>query len=157
MKQPLFREKSLDRISSPEQLTDYIRVSNPGVWVLLTAIVLLLVGVCVWGLLGHLDTRLPVAAVAEDGMLIAYVKEEDAASLEENMTVFIDQEQFQISYIPVQPIAVDDSFSDYILHVGSLQIGQWVYAVKLNGTLADGVYRAEIVIESVSPMSFVLN
>ena len=28
-----FRQESLDRAKSPEQLDDYIRVSNPGVWV----------------------------------------------------------------------------------------------------------------------------
>ena len=40
----LFRQKSLDRISSPEQLNDYIRVSTPSVWMVLIAIVILLAG-----------------------------------------------------------------------------------------------------------------
>ena len=61
----LFRQKSLDRISSPEQLNAYIRVSTPSVWLLLTAIVILLIGVCVWGVWGHMDTTLPVVAVAD--------------------------------------------------------------------------------------------
>ena len=29
----LFRQKTLDRISSPEQLTDYLRITNPGIWI----------------------------------------------------------------------------------------------------------------------------
>lgn len=29
-KQTVFRKKTMDRISSPEQLTDYLRVTNPG-------------------------------------------------------------------------------------------------------------------------------
>ena len=33
----VFRKKTLDRISSPEQLTDYLRVTNPGIWVALVA------------------------------------------------------------------------------------------------------------------------
>ena len=45
----LFREKSLERIASPEQLNAYIRVSTPSVWLLLAAVVILLAGVCVWG------------------------------------------------------------------------------------------------------------
>jgi len=157
MNQPLFREKSINRISSPEQLNDYIRVSNPSVWILLIAIVLLLVGVCVWGILGHLDTRLDVAAIAEDGSITVYVTEEDVASLKEGMPLIIDQQEFQISSIPAQPMAVNKDFSEYVLHVGSLQMGQWVYAVEVNGTCPDGIYRAEIIIESVSPMSFILN
>ena len=89
MNQPLFREKSINRISSPEQLNDYIRVSNPSVWILLIAIVLLLVGVCVWGVLGHLDTRLGVAAISEDGSITVYVSEEDVVSLKEGMPLVI--------------------------------------------------------------------
>ena len=35
MSDQIFRKKSLDRISSPEQLNDYIRVANPGIWMIL--------------------------------------------------------------------------------------------------------------------------
>ena len=34
----IFRKKSLERISSPEQLNDYIKVSNPSVWIIIIAI-----------------------------------------------------------------------------------------------------------------------
>ena len=37
MSDQIFRKKSLDRISSPEQLNDYIRMANPGIWMILTA------------------------------------------------------------------------------------------------------------------------
>ena len=39
------RQKTPDRISSPDHLTDYLRVTNPGIWVLLASIVLFLAGV----------------------------------------------------------------------------------------------------------------
>ncbi len=45
----IFRQKSVDVVSSPEQLNDYMRVTSPGVWAVLTAILVLLAGVCVWG------------------------------------------------------------------------------------------------------------
>ena len=41
----LFREKSLERVSSPEQLNDYIKVTTPSVWLVLIAVILLLVGI----------------------------------------------------------------------------------------------------------------
>ena len=41
----IFRKKTLDRISSPEQLTDYLRVTNPGIWLVLATVVLLLAGI----------------------------------------------------------------------------------------------------------------
>ncbi len=30
MENQIFRKKSIERVSSPEQLNDYVRVSNPG-------------------------------------------------------------------------------------------------------------------------------
>ena len=52
MSKQLFRQKSMERITSPEQMDDYIRVSNPSVWMILAAVIVLLVGVCVWGIFG---------------------------------------------------------------------------------------------------------
>lgn len=43
--QTVFRKKTLERISSPDQLTDYLCVTNPGIWVILVAVILLLAGV----------------------------------------------------------------------------------------------------------------
>ena len=153
----LFRKKSLDRISSPEQLNDYIRVSTPSVWMLLTAVVILLVGVCVWGVFGHMDTVLPAVAVAENDNVTAYVKEADADKVLLEAAVSVGGAEGRVLAIGAQPVQVDDTFTEYMRHVGSLQQGEWVYPVTLDAACADGVYAAQIVIDSVSPMSFVLN
>ena len=50
----IFRQKSIDRVSSPEKLDDYIRVTKPSVWMTLAAVVVLLVGTIVWGIFGEL-------------------------------------------------------------------------------------------------------
>jgi len=157
MSNTLFRQKSLDRISSPEQLNDYIRVSTPSVWMLLLAIVILLLGVCVWSVTGRLDTTLPAVAVAQEGTITAYVREGDASKVQEGMTITIGGSKGTVAAISTQPVSVDESFTEYMRHVGSLQQGEWVYAVTLDAVCTDGVYLAEIVIDSVSPMSFVLN
>ena len=49
MNDKIFRKKSVDKMSSPEQLNDYVKVTNPGVWMALAAIAVLLIGICVWG------------------------------------------------------------------------------------------------------------
>ncbi len=157
MNQQLFRKKSIDKVSSPEQLNEYIRVSNPGVWMILAAIVILLVGVCVWGALGRLDTTISVAAVSAEGNTVLYVKEDSIGQVAQGMTVRIGDQEYTVTAISAEPVAVDGSFSDYALHVGGLQEGQWVYAVTVSAVLPEGVHSAQIVIESVAPMSFVLN
>ena len=53
----IFRQKSLDKVSSPEKLDDYIRVTTPSVWVTLLAIVLLLVGAIIWGIFGEIEVH----------------------------------------------------------------------------------------------------
>ena len=153
----LFREKSLTRLSSPEQLNAYIRVSTPSVWLLLAAIVVLLFGVCVWGVLGHMDTMLPVVAAAGEGGVTAYVREADVEKVSAGARVCVDGAEGSVLLVSAQPVRVDASFSEYMRHVGGLQAGEWVYAVALDVACADGVHGAQIVVDSVSPMSFVLN
>ncbi len=157
MNEQLFRKKSVDRVSSPEQLNEYIKVSNPGIWMILAAIVILLVGAIVWGVLGTLDTTLSTVAVAENGELTVYVKEADIDSIEEGMTVRIGDKEGKITEISTTPTTVDGTFSDYALHVGNLVNGEWVFAIRVSGEFTDGVHNADIVVESVSPMSFILN
>lgn len=50
----LFRKKSLEHLSNPDQLNDYIKISSPAIWLLLTAIIIVLVGSIVWGVFGVL-------------------------------------------------------------------------------------------------------
>ena len=54
MNNGIFRQKSIDKVSSPEKLDDYIRVTTPSVWITLAAIVILLVGTIIWGTFGEL-------------------------------------------------------------------------------------------------------
>jgi len=51
----IFRQKSIDRISNPEQLNDYIRVTPPGVWLVLAALLILLAGMLCWSILGTVE------------------------------------------------------------------------------------------------------
>lgn len=48
----LFRKKSVERIHSPEELSDYIRVATPSVWLVLLATTILLAGMLAWSVLG---------------------------------------------------------------------------------------------------------
>ena len=157
MNEQLFRKKSVDKVSSPEQLHEYIRVANPGVWMVLASIIILLAGVLIWGVIGHLDTTLSTAVVSEAGEAVIYVKEADIEKLEVGMPVLVGNKEYVVAEIPTDPVRVDDTISEYAIHVSGLTEGEWVYAVKVACDLVDGVHKAEIVIESISPISFILN
>ena len=53
----IFRDKSLERISAPEQLNDYIKVTKPSVWVVLIATILLIAGALVWAIFGKIEVN----------------------------------------------------------------------------------------------------
>ena len=53
----IFRKKSMDRVSSPEALNDYIRVTTPSVWIVLIALVVLLLGMLAWSILGRVTVH----------------------------------------------------------------------------------------------------
>ena len=44
----LYRKESMERIQSPEQLNDYLRITNPTIWILLIAVIILLAGMLIW-------------------------------------------------------------------------------------------------------------
>ena len=152
-------KKALDQISSPEQLNDYIRVVNPSIWFMMVGVIIFLVGVCVWGIFGKLDTLLSVAAVNDNGRLVCYVKEADISSVNRDMDVEIGGNSYGIESIAARPLQVDDSFSEYLKHVGSLSEGEWVYEVVLDGSEGEqgSVLKADIIVERISPKTFVVN
>ena len=158
MDNQIFRKKSLDKVSSPEQLNDYIRVSNPGVWLVLAAVIVLLIGVCVWGIFGRLETTVGSAAVVKDGEMTLYVKEEYLGKITEGMTVRVKENEYLITSVETKPQTSPEGFDEYMLHLSGMHVGEWVFGVSAMQTdLADGVYEAEIVIESIAPMSFIFD
>ena len=157
MNEQLFRKKSIDRVSSPEQLDAYIRVANPGVWLVLIAIVALLVGVCVWGILGALDTTISAVAVCENNTITLYVKDEEGKAIQAEMEVQIADATASVTAISPMPIKAQTALSDYARYIGGFGGEDWVYAIQTDAQLPDGVYSAKIILESVSPMSFIVN
>ena len=159
MNKNLFRKKNVEKIVSPEQLNDYIHVSKPSVWIVLAAFVLFLVGVCIWGIFGRLDTTLSVVAVKEENGVVCLVKEADRDRIQVGMAVEIGNETFTIAGIAKTPVPVDASIPDYAKHIGNLTDGEWIYYVYLEGSaeLDGNTYPAKIIIERIRPLHFITN
>ena len=157
MSRQLFKKSNIDKISSPEQLQDYVKVANPGLWMVISAIVILLVGVTVWGFIGKIDTTMSTAIITDSGKAVIYIGESDVEKLEIGMTVRSEGKEYKITDIAKEPIKVDGSLTDYAIHASGLAVGEWVYTVSIDGKHSDGVQKADIVIESISPISFILN
>lgn len=160
MNTKLFRKSSIDRVNSPEQLNDYIRVANPGVWLVLAAIVALLVGVVIWGVFGTVETTVETGAVVEGDSVICYVSEEDAARVETGMHATVDGIEGSVIAVADTPTRVDEAFSDPLLYLTGFAEGDFCYAVKLalfRAGADDGVYAATITLDATHPISFVIH
>ena len=160
MNESIFRKQSLDRISSPEQLTDYIRVSNPSVWVILAAVVVLMVSVLIWSVFGTLPTTLTVTAYVQGGAAVCYVDSGTAAKLKAGMTAKIDNTSGKVTEVSAKAISKTELGKKYTDAdtVKSLTAGQWNYPVqaKISG-VTDGLYEMVITTDQTKPISFVLN
>jgi hypothetical protein len=66
MTKSIFRQISLERLSSPEQLDQLVRVTDPMSWLALLALSLVLVAAGVWGVFGSLPTQ-----VTGQGILVS--------------------------------------------------------------------------------------
>ena len=133
-KKSIFSQQALDRINSPEQLHDYMKVTNPGIWIILAAVILLLAGMFAWASVGKLETTANAMAVIEDGTAKVMLTEISAAPLTSDMTVRIGSQDYDIATV---------EHDEYGRAVAITHI-----------TLPDGSYDAKIIIETLSPIAF---
>ena len=133
-KNKIFSQRALDRINSPEQLNDYLKVTNPGIWVILAAVITLLIGVIAWASLGKLETTVSAMADVSDGTANVWATENPPVPIAAGMTVRIGSEEYSIA-----SMSKDDH-------------GRTVALVPVE--LLDGDYEAKIVVETVSPVTF---
>lgn len=151
----IFRDKSIERISSPDRLNDYVRLSNPGIWFILIAILIILSGACIFGVFGHIDSSVPGVGIAKDGRMVCLVKKEYGERFTKDMKLLVDGKEYGAALRGSNPVTVWETTDPYALFVGDMQPGEWVYEVDVEGTFADGSYEAELVTERISPLSFI--
>ncbi len=132
--QSVFRKKTLERISSPEQLTDYLHVTNPGIWVILIAVIILLAGVFAWSCVGTLETKSPANVIVKEH--VAEVAVMDGSQIEEGMPLRILSQDYVIANV-----TKDDH-------------GRKVGVAEVN--IPDGNYDAVVITDQTRPVEFLL-
>ena len=156
MSNSIFRQKNIDKINSPESLNDYVKVTNPSVWIILVGVLLIIVGALVFGTIGKVDTNVNAAAEVKNKAATVYIDEAAIDSVKVGMKVTIEGVEYTITDIADRPVKFTE-VDEYVLHKGNMEYSQWVFPVSVDGAPADGVYSATITVDKVSPMSFVFN
>ena len=165
MQNDLFRKKSLERISSPEELHDYMRVTTPRLWMLLTAIILLLAGFIVYASIANLENTMKIKVMVDNidaieddngepvkmatsSIFFATLPISYKDTVETNMKVRIGKEEGKVDMLAI--VNTDESDG---------QQGLSLIISMDNSSLAlpDGEYDAELVLEATTPISFLWN
>lgn len=157
----IFRKKSLDRLSSPEQLDDYIRVITPKTWVFMAAVIIFLFGVICFGVLGRIERTIQGVAVVANGEIKMYVSSERISEINESMKIVINNQSFDIKSIDDKPMRAFDIIDTYSIDMAKFDYNTWVYEISADAEndvdLIDTSYQAYIVVEKINPYKYVLN
>ncbi|MBQ6173892.1 MAG: hypothetical protein IJK28_04650 [Clostridia bacterium] len=170
-KASLFREKSLEAMDSPESLNDYLRVTSPRVWLVLAAVIVLLVGGIVWSIFGRIDTRRQAAVVTLNGKTACYVPITwlDASRIGNLKEVVVGGQTYAVK--PAEDGSVTGGglyeFIDENDEAGKKALERacringiteldlvWVY--PLEGAFEDGVKSGTVTVDSLNPISLLL-
>ena len=143
MQSHLFRKQNVERISSPEQLQDYMRVTNPGVWMVLAAVIVLLAGLLAASALVKVETTVEAKGeIAQaGGEVVMTLAPQAGQAVREDMPVRLAGQDGRVAYVYE---------SD----------GETIVKAELDKAaeaLPAGTYDVEIVTEALSPISFLLN
>ncbi len=133
MEESIFRKSSLEKISSPEQLNDYMKVTSGGVWLLLLGLFALLLAAGVWAFTGTIPDTIQLTGVAYDesgdaDVIYAYVPLAVSMRLTEGMNVqvspeYASREEFGYILGVIESVGDSPVYEEELLNrFGSLQL-----------------------------------
>jgi len=160
VEEKIYREKTLNRIKSPDQLNEYIKIANPRIWLTLIAILMLVVGGIFWCIFAKLETKVDTVAVVENGRARCYINEEWHQYLNDSMYIEINGIRYVLGDhgTEIEKLEVDNPNDEMYLHMMNVSESGWYYTYDIEtDALADGLYSGTVIVDSVNPISFVVN
>lgn len=151
MQEQLYRQQSLEHITSPDELHDFLCVTNPRLWMILSTIVVLLVGFLVYASTATLENTVPVKLTLEtidlgddgDSQMRTVVYGDVPLTYENllkpGMSIRLGGEKGIIKSV----FELEDGIVNIICEMENQYI-----------PLPDGEYEAEVVVEATTPISF---
>ena len=159
MENGLFRKKSIDRISSPEALHDYMRVTSPRLWMILAALVLLLAGLIVFASTTKMENTMPIRVELQRFHEDADPETNKAA----RDIIFVDA-SLPIDQLDVIKTGMKMRLGKEEGHVYLISTSEADQTVNIVFEMDhafipmdDGEYDAELVLETTTPINFLWN
>ena len=160
MQNQLFRQKSLERIQSPEEMHDYMRVTSPRLWMILAAIVILLAGFIAYASTTTMESTVPIKVHVD----VFEYRENDGedSPLIRNYSIYADIPTTMKDVIDNgKVVRIGDSVTGKVYYIGNSRDDECLNVlIDLDsGSSAPkaGDYDAVLVLESKTPISFLWN
>ncbi|MBR3316469.1 MAG: hypothetical protein IKG21_01425 [Atopobiaceae bacterium] len=135
-KKSVYDERAVQRLRSPDDLDKYVQVTNPSVWVLLLACLVLLVGLLAWGVFGTVSTKLNVVSVWDGNRVACFLDANEVGRVHKGDPAFVGGQQLSVSAVPNAPISRSEASrvlgSDYLTN-SVMEADEWSYVVVLEG------------------------
>lgn len=158
MQSKLYREESLSQITKPHQLNDYIKVSSPGVWIVIAAILAFLVGMIIWASLGQITVSIETIAVVKDKRITVYFDASIKDEIDEGMTVYCGDETFSLPAVDYKPVSIySENLSDYAKYEGGFTEDSRLIRAIGSTDLADGVYFVSVNLNADKPIKLIID
>ena len=126
------------RINSPEQIHDYIRVTNPGIWLILSAIIIFLLGLFTWIFTGTLEISFKSIIYRDGGKFYSSLTQDKFTRLKVGM-----------------PVRVSSNITGEIINL-SRDSKQYQAEIKFSGLNPEDTAQGIFIIDTVKPIKFLL-
>lgn len=159
MNDSLFRKKSLDRISSPDQLNDYIKVSNPSIWLIIGALLILATSFSVWSFNGNITSEVSCTGAFQSShsnidtinSVVCYVDANYSSKIADGMPVriydrakpmsaYIEGKVVKVSSVPVCQADILGTYSSEFVADSILEAEYGVQVLIKVSKTADGSF-----------------
>jgi len=166
----VFRKESIERVSSPDQLDDYIRVQKPSVWIILALVIALLAAAFVWAATAKLETTVTAFGIMDSAnpndTVYCYLTADKAKNVIEGQSAVLSYDTDYTGIVTAisGPYTYEEIARDflggnaYAVYMADIHEGNDYYrTVILGKNLPNGAFDVTIIGESVSPISFLFN
>ena len=159
----IFTKKAQDKLRSPDELDEYVRLTNPSVWVVLAACVLLMMGLLAWAFFGTLTTSVTTMGTYVDDEVVCFLTADSASKVKVGDIANVEGVLLEVTSVSAVPLSREEAREivggDYL--ASTLIQSDWVYVVRFvcdedpgfNGGVPLSI---NITTEKIAPISLVL-
>ena len=160
MERSIFRKTGNRTLESPEELTDYISVTGPRVWIVLSALLALLAAGIAFAFFGSVETVVHVNGIVQKGVVGCYLTEAERQLVKPGQSVNIDGALGAVARVSDMPESYEQSCERlkndaYLIFIAGVEKNVWQYYAEIvtDQPVDDGPAKLVILVERRHPIS----